>query len=153
MSSTEPQIADGKALTLKRLFSRQTSVQIPIRAEKDLIWALLTNAAGYPKWNSTVISIEGTIALGETIRLTSKLAPTRVFKLKVREFTPGSRMVWGDAMGRRVYELRDEAKGTTVFSMTEKIGGPVFPLFARMIPSFDESFERFAADLKQAAET
>jgi hypothetical protein len=36
--------------------------------------------------------------------------------------------------------------------MSEKIGGPLFPLFARMIPPFDESFNQFAADLKKAAE-
>jgi hypothetical protein len=36
--------------------------------------------------------------------------------------------------------------------MAEKIGGPVFPLFANKIPSFDASFTRFAADLKAAAE-
>ena len=36
--------------------------------------------------------------------------------------------------------------------MRENIGGPMFPLFAGMIPSFDEFFEQFAADLKKAAE-
>jgi hypothetical protein len=36
--------------------------------------------------------------------------------------------------------------------MREKIGGPLFPLFAGAIPSFDESFERFTADLKKEAE-
>jgi hypothetical protein len=36
--------------------------------------------------------------------------------------------------------------------MTEKIGGPLFPLFAGSIPSFDEVFERYAADLKKEAE-
>jgi len=36
--------------------------------------------------------------------------------------------------------------------MREKIGGPMFPLFAKMIPPFDASFEQFAADLKAEAE-
>jgi hypothetical protein len=36
--------------------------------------------------------------------------------------------------------------------MTERVGGPLFPLFAGMIPSFDESFDRFTADLKKEAE-
>ena len=36
--------------------------------------------------------------------------------------------------------------------MTEKIGKPLFPLFAKMIPAFDESFEKFANDLKKEAE-
>jgi hypothetical protein len=37
--------------------------------------------------------------------------------------------------------------------MAEKIGGPLFPLFAGMIPPFDQSFEKFTADLKKEAET
>ena len=36
--------------------------------------------------------------------------------------------------------------------MHEKIGGFMFPLFANKIPSFDESFEAFIADLKNKAE-
>ena len=36
--------------------------------------------------------------------------------------------------------------------MVEKIGGLMFPLFASQIPSFDESFEQFTADLKKEAE-
>jgi hypothetical protein len=59
--------------------------------------------------------------------------------------------VWGDKQGDRTYSLR-ESNGTIMFSMTEKIGGLMFPLYAKMIPSFDESFERFARDLKNAAE-
>lgn len=37
--------------------------------------------------------------------------------------------------------------------MTEKIGGPIYPLFAKMIPSFDQSFEQYVKDLKKEAET
>jgi hypothetical protein len=77
----------------------------------------------------------------------------RMFKLKVKEFVPEQRLVWGNAMGSRVYTLSKGSGGSTLFSMKEKIGGPLFPLCAGAIPSFDESFERFAADLKREAET
>jgi hypothetical protein len=36
--------------------------------------------------------------------------------------------------------------------ITERIGGPFFPFFARMIPPLDENVEQFTADLKKAAE-
>lgn len=36
--------------------------------------------------------------------------------------------------------------------MTEKIGGLLFPMYAKYILSFDKSFEQFAADLKKEAE-
>lgn len=140
------------AKTDHRTFSRETEVSIDINATPERIWALLTNAGEYPKWSSTVISIEGEIAPGKKIKLKSQLDPKRTFKLAVKEFQPPTRLVWGDAMGKRVYEVTKRGAGVT-FSMREKIGGPLFPLFAKMIPSFDESFDRFAQDLKKKAES
>lgn len=143
----------GKALTTKSTFSRTTSVSIDIHADSSVIWALLTNASDYARWNSTVISIEGKIAKGEKIKLKSTLDPKRVFKLSVKEMEPNTKLVWGDAMGKRVYTLAKSKNNGVLFSMSEKIGGPLFPLFAKMIPSFDRSFEQFASDLKKEAET
>jgi uncharacterized protein YndB with AHSA1/START domain len=142
-----------KATTTKKTFSRSTTVSIDINADAAIVWALLTKASDQPRWNSTVISITGNIALGETIILKSPLSPKRVFKLKVKELEKGKKLVWGDGMGKRVFLLTKNTNGGVGFSMTEKIGGPIFPLFAKMIPSFDESFDRFAADLKKEAET
>ncbi len=141
-----------KATTIKKTFSRTTSVSIEIQADAKTIWSLLTNAENYPSWNSTIISIHGKIALGEKIQLKSYLDSKRVFKLSIKEVQPERRLVWGDAMGRREYNLIPNSNGKTNFVMTEKIGGPMFPLFAKMIPSFDESFEKFANDLKKEAE-
>ena len=143
---------DQKATTTKKTFSRETSVRASIAADPAIVWALLTHAADYPRWNSTVISIQGEIKAGATIELKSTLDSKRTFKLKVKEFAPEKRLVWGDAMGSRVYSLEKSGSGTQ-FSMSERIGGPLFPLFAGMIPSFDESFDKFAADLKKEAET
>lgn len=141
-----------KASTTRTTFSRETSVSTEIQADPDIVWALLTNAADHPRWNSTVRSIHGQIRQGETIELKSILDEKRTFKLKIKEFEPEKRLVWGDAMGNRVYTITRNGTGVQ-FTMAEKIGGPFFPLFARYIPSFDESFEQFAADLKREAET
>jgi len=145
--------SNGKAITTKKTFSRETSVSIDIQADRSIIWALLTNANDFPRWNSTVISIEGTIAPGEKIKLKAKLDPNRAFKLKVKEFDADNRLVWGDAMGNRIYTLKTIGNHLTNLTMVEKIGGPLFPLFAKMIPSFDEAFEKFVNDLKIEAET
>ena len=141
-----------KANTIRKTFSRETSVSVDIQADPKTIWSLLTNAENYPKWNSTVLSINGKIAVGEKIQLKSYLGPKRVFKLSVKELEPERRLVWGDAMGKREYKLTPTSNGQTNFSMTEKIGGPLFPLFAKMIPPFDESFDKFAHDLKTESE-
>lgn len=142
----------AKANTIRKMFSRETFVSVDIQADPKTVWSLLTDAGNYPKWNSTILSIDGKIALGEKIQLKSQLDPKRVFKLSVKEVEPEKRLVWGDAMGKREYRLTPNPNGQTNFSMTEKIGGPLFPLFAKMIPSFDESFNKFANDLKTEAE-
>ena len=90
--------------------------------------------------------------MGEKIELCSTLDPKRVFKLKVKAFEPQKRLSWGDSMGTRTYILASNDDGKTRFSMTERIGGPFFPLFSAMLPSFDESFNQIAQDLKKAAE-
>jgi hypothetical protein len=142
----------GIASTFKTGFSRETQVTINIAANPSIIWSLLINAADYPRWNSTVISLEGNINLGETIKLRSTLDPKRTFNLKVKEFIPNKRMRWGGGQGNRVYTLIEQADGTTDFCMNEKIGGLMFPLYAKYIPSFDESFTAFANNLKIESE-
>lgn len=61
-------------------------------------------------------------------------------------------MVWGDGQGNREFTLTPEGNNTVRFSMSEKMGSAMFPLYAKYIPPFDESFEQFAADLKREAE-
>lgn len=141
----------GIAVTQKKTFSRSTSITQIIKAPPTVVWGLLTQADNFPKWNSTIISIEGTIKEGNLIKLKSTLAPNRTFKLKVKEMLPEQKLVWGDAMGKRTYTLTPQGNDT-LFSMHEKIGGPLFPLFASQIPSFDASFEQFTKDLKAEAE-
>ena len=151
MATLSATAQNGKANTIKKTFSRTTEVTTEIQADPSIVWALLTDASQFSNWNSTVVSLEGEIQEGNKIQLKSTLDPKRTFKLKVKEMVPNQRLVWGDAMGKRTYTLSPSDKGV-VFFMSEKIGGPMFPLFAGKIPSFDESFEQFAADLKQEAE-
>ena len=151
--TTSAMAQNGKAVTVKKTFSRETTISIEIKADAAIVWALLTEASGYTKWNSTITSLEGNIALGEKIKLKSTLDAKRTFKLKVKEFEVEKRLVWGDGQGNRVYTIVKNASGTITFTMTEKIGGLMFPMYARMIPSFDQSFEQFATDLKKEAES
>ena len=150
---TSPKSQAGKAFTSKTMFSRETTVSVNIEADPSIVWALLTHLSDVPRWNSTVTSIKGEVKEGGAIELKSTLDAKRTFKLKVKEIVPEKRLVWGDAQGSRVYTLDKSAGDGTLFTMSEKIGGPLFPLFAGYIPSFDDSFERFAVDLKKEAET
>lgn len=128
-----------------------------IDAPPERVWALLTDAAGYPAWNPTVVSIGGAIAPGEKIRLVSTIDPKRTFTLRVSEFDAPRRMEWTSGMplglfrGTRTYTL-DAAGDGTAFRMVEAFTGPLAPLVTMAIPDLTESFERFADGLKTAAE-
>ena len=142
----------GKATTIKKTFSRATSISQEINASPEVIWSLLTNAADFARWNSTIVSIDGNIKTGEYINLVAQIAPSRTFKIKIKEMIPNEKMVWGDMMGTRTFSLDKKAEGKTLFTMHEKIGGPFFTFFASKIPSFDAAFEQYAADLKKESE-
>lgn len=142
----------SNAVTINKLFSRTTKVNIDIQASSKIIWQILSDFDNYASWNSTIISIQGRCQQGEKILLTSKLAPNKTFKLKISKLNEFNWMVWSSALGKRKISLED--KGDTVlFSMEEKIQSPLLPLFVKQIPSFDQFFNAFADDLKNKAES
>lgn len=143
---------DGKSTTIKKTFNRTTSVSIMISADRSIVWALLTNALDYSRWNSTIVSIEGEIELGKKIKLRSTLDPKRTFKLKIKEMVSEARLTWGDGKGNRTYTIEPLTDSSLRFTMSEKMGGIMFPMYAKYLPEFDDSFERFAKDLKQESE-
>ena len=132
------------------------SIGINIKATADKVWAIMTNAADFPRWNSTVKSIEGKIALGQTIKLVAVISPTRTFNLNIIEFVPEKKMVWsdGNAMfkGVRTYTVTPKPDGSTDFTMSEEYTGLMLPMIAGSLPDFIPTFEQYASDLKKEAE-
>lgn len=130
-----------------------------INAPADRVWALLADAGGYTSWNPTIVSLEGTIAVGEKISLVSTVNPKRAFKLNIVEMSEPNKMVWADGMplglfkGERTFTLTSNAAGGTEFAMREVYTGLLAPLITKTIPDMTESFGQFADGLKQAAES
>jgi len=146
-----------KATKTGSTFRMDCAIQTTIHASPDKIWALLTNAAGFPSWNSTVTSIEGQIAEGQTLKLKVPTAKDRVFKPKVSRVEANRSMIWSDGMapmfkGVRTFTLTPNADGTTEFSMKEEFTGIMLPMIKGSLPDFVPVFEAYAADLKRAAE-
>jgi hypothetical protein len=133
------------------------AIRTTIHASPDRIWALLTDAAGFPRWNSTVTSIDGEIAEGRTLKLKVKAAPGRVFKPRVSLVKVGRSMTWSDGTppmftGVRTFALTPNADGSTEFSMREAFWGLILPMVKGSLPDFAPVFEAYAEDLKRAAE-
>jgi hypothetical protein len=137
---------------------KEFAVKASIRATPERIWALLTDGAGYVRWNNTVQKVEGKIALGEQVTLYPKINPGRAFPVKVAEFQSPRRMMWTSGMplglfkGERTFVLTPSANGEVEFSMREAYTGLMAPLISRSIPDLKPAFDEFASDLKRAAE-
>ena len=136
---------------------KRTEVTREIAAPAAAVWALLTDASGFPAWNPTVLEMDGTIAVGEKIRLRSTANPDRAFKLSVEVMDEPSRMVWASGMpfgmfrGERTYTLA-EADGITVFTMAEEFSGWMAGPITKQVPDLTDNFAEFADALKAAAE-
>lgn len=140
----------------ERTFRMSCSIHTTIAAQPEAIWRLLTDAARFPTWNSTVSRIDGEIKLGERLALKVPISE-RTFKPKVTELVPNERMTWSDGAapmfkGVRTFTLSPNADGTTDFSMSEELRGVMLPMIKGSLPDFAPVFERYAADLKRAAE-
>lgn len=149
-------MASTKATSSATAFRMETSVAINIQASAEKIMSLLTNAAEFSKWNSTIVLLEGQIQQGEKIKLVSTLDPKRTFKLKVSEIT-ATKMVWQDGFapmfsGIRTFSLTPKSNETTDFSMVEVFQGIMLPMIKGSLPDFKPNFEQYALDLKIAAE-
>ena len=137
-------------------FAMTCAVAVDIQADAQVVWGLLTDAKGFPRWNSTVTRIEGDIRDGERIRLHVP-GTGRTFTPRVSGVVPARRMTWSDGFdpvfkGVRTFELKPGPGGSTEFSMRERFSGFVFALVKSKLPDFRPIFEAYAGDLKREAE-
>ena len=149
-------MSEPKVTQTRGAFSLACGVEVNIRATVANIWTLLTDAKGFPRWNSTVTGIEGEIREGERLRVHAP-GTKRTFTPVVSDVVRGERMTWTGGFapvfkGVRTFTLRPRSDGSTDFAMAERFSGLMVPLVKGSLPDFGPVFERYAADLKNAAE-
>jgi hypothetical protein len=122
------------------------------------VWRILEDASRYPEFDPFCERIEGRVARDAKLRVYSKLSPGRAFPVRVVVLEPERRMVWRGGMplglfrGMRTFELKPLGPTRTEFAVREVFSGPMLPLMRRVIPDMTESFQAFAAGLKECAE-
>lgn len=132
------------------------SVSRGISAPPEAVWIVLADGSKYVEWDPNIEKIDGTIGLGETITVHTKLS-SRAFPVKVTRFDTNAVMEWTGGMplglfkGVRRFTLTAKDGGTE-FIMREVFSGLLLPLIGRTIPDLSESFEQFADGLKARAE-
>jgi len=149
-------ITTARITQSRDVFSMTCGVALSIRASAARIWNLLTDATGFPRWNSTVTEVEGQISEGERLRLHVP-GTSRTFTPRVSGVVLNRRMTWTGGFspvfkGVRTFELRPQADGWTEFVMEERFSGLMLPFVKGAMPDFGPVFERYANDLKREAE-
>jgi hypothetical protein len=128
-----------------------------IDAAPERVWAVLTDGGRYGEWDAGA-RVDGRIAAGEKLKVTSEANPGRAFPVNVTEFAPPRRMTWTGGMplglfrGVRTFRLEPQGADATVFTMREEYTGPLLPLIWRTMPDLQPSFTRFAEGLKARAQ-
>ena len=93
---------DSRFTQTNSLFAMTCGVEVNIRANAEIVWSLLTDANGFPRWNSTVTAIEGQIREGERLRLHVP-GTKRTFTPKVSGVVAARRMIWSDGLPERIW--------------------------------------------------
>jgi hypothetical protein len=137
-------------------FAMTCGVEVNIRANAEIVWNLLTDSKGFPRWNSTVTGIEGQIREGERLRLHVP-GTNRTFTPEVSGVVAARQMVWSDGLplvfkGVRTFVLEPRDDNSTDFAMEEQFSGLMFALAKSMLPDFRPIFQAYANDLKREAE-
>ena len=133
------------------VFSLSCRVELNIRARAERVWRLLTDAKGFPSWNSTVSGIEGQIREGQRLRLHVP-GIDRTFTPTVSGMVANERMTWTGGFapmfkGVRTFELKSRNDGSTDSAMEERFSGLMLPLVKSSLPDIDGAFATYASDL------
>ena len=130
-----------------------------IDAPPDRVWAILTQAAEYGRWNPEIVAIDGQFALGSRITARVRLGSgaMRAVPMRVTAFEPPKRMEWtggiplGLFVGRRTFTVTSTPRGVE-FRLHLRMSGPLSSLIIKSVGDRQPEVDSFAAALKARAE-
>lgn len=110
---------------------------LEVDAPAEQVWAVLTDFATYPEWNTALPTISGDLSVGSTLSMELDLDGKRMaVTADVQEFEPGRRFSWkgnlgADALftGRREFTVTATGPGTSTFRHVESLSGLIVPVF------------------------
>ena len=137
----------------KRHYEASTLIDAPIAS----VWRLLTSVEELKRWDSGIVRIEGSLAVGKKMKIFSEPSPEKGFTVRVERLDKEDRMVWKGGMpmglftGLRTFRVREKELKTHFF-VFEEFSGPLAPWILPSIPDLEPQFRRFAQGLKRRAE-
>jgi uncharacterized protein YndB with AHSA1/START domain len=130
-----------------------------IRASREAVWKILTDAPGYAEWNPEIVAIDGRFGPDERIRARVKVGngAIRPVPLRVTAFEALARMEWTGGLplglftGLRILTVTPSDAGVE-FRMVVRMSGPLASLMVRAVGDRQAEIDAFAAALKARAE-
>jgi uncharacterized protein YndB with AHSA1/START domain len=130
-----------------------------ILAPAERVWAVLTDAAAYSKWNPEIVRIDGLIAPNARITAHVRLGTGVVRRVpqRVTVLDPLRRMEWigglplGLFVGRRTFTLTPTAEGTE-FHLHLQMTGPLARWILKSVGDRQPEIDAFTQSLKVYAE-
>ncbi len=132
--------------------------QVTIHATPEKVWGILTDFKRYPQWNPFIKSIEGNVAVGNTIKIS---LPDMTFSPQVLVFEENQELKWlgklflkGIFDGEHRFLLEKLPNGDTLFTHSEAFSGFLVPLLKNKLENNTRAgFEAMNQQLKIQAES
>jgi hypothetical protein len=109
-----------------------------IEASPERIWSILLDGSAYTDWDSGVVKLDGQIAPGARVKVTSEANPRRGFAVRVTDIVPNESMRWSGGIPLGLFT------GVRTFTLS--------PASSKSMPDLQPSFDKFASGLKARAE-
>ncbi|MEZ0006912.1 hypothetical protein ABH942_002290 [Flavobacterium sp. 28YEA47A] len=141
------------------VMAKEIKTEIVIQATPEKIWSILTNFEDYPNWNPFVSSIEGTVDIGNKIKVRihppggkeMTFRPVIITKIDEKELSwRGKLLVSGLFDGEHKFELIDNKNGSVTFIQSEKFKGLFVWMFN--LKKTEDGFNQMNEKLKELAE-
>lgn len=140
--------------------TKEIKTVITIHASPEKVWEILTHQSEYPHWNPFIKKLEGTLKVGEQLKITiqTKNASTITFKPTVIAYNKNKTLQWkgrflfkGLFDGTHCFELIDHRNGTTTFKHSEIFTGLL--VWFMNLDNTQKGFENMNSELKKRCES
>jgi hypothetical protein len=143
------------------LVAKQLRADIDIAAPPQQVWRILTDFARYPEWNPFIIEAEGTLEVGQQLRVVIRPPgeKARTFRPTVRTIVPPRTFSWlgrfgipGVFDGEHVHEVHPRESGGCRYVQSERFSGVLVPFTGTLLAATDRGFHDMCRALKERAE-